>query len=328
MLELTKPDQQIAYYDPGVGTMPASTARGKLGRIASQTGQQAFGFGIRANLTQAYTWLMQHYQPHDELYIFGFSRGAYTARALAGMLTRPGLLRPGSENLIDYAIREYATNRKDTAERQKGIREFADAFCWGTKKDKLFPNYPDPRYNEDWHCIPINYLGVWDTVKATGYLVWGDLHWPFTEQLFNVKKIRHAVSIDEKRKPYRELLFKPREGIEEAWFAGVHSDVGGTFEDHKLATISLKWVVDGVATNQLLLREKAYERHTDLKPDYAYPLAHQMGLLWNLAGVRRRSIPDNALIHSSSAPAVSGFRTICPTYPTPSCPAVGPTRTG
>lgn len=299
MLELTRPAEQIAYYDPGVGTMPASTAKGKVGRLASKTGQLAFGFGMRANLTQAYTWLMQNYQPGDELYIFGFSRGAYTARALAGILTRPGLLRPGSENLVDYAIREYATNRNITPDVQAGIREFSDSFCWGTEASKLFPQYPTPGYHEDWHCIPVRYLGVWDTVKAAGYFIWGDLEWAFTQQLFNVDSIRHAVSIDERRKPYRELPFDPRPGVQEAWFAGVHSDVGGTFEEYELATISLKWVVDGVIGEDLLFRDGAYQQQTSLDIDNSIGEIHKMGRLWNLAGVRGRKISDAALIHSS-----------------------------
>src|SRR5262249_18670176 len=99
MLKMTEPSVQIAYYDPGIGTLPASTARGYVERKVSRIGELAFGWGLRSKLADAYRWLMQHYQFKDEIYIFGFSRGAYTARALVGMLNRPGLLRPGSENL-------------------------------------------------------------------------------------------------------------------------------------------------------------------------------------------------------------------------------------
>src|ERR1700712_4936666 len=119
MLDLRQPDEQIAFYDPGVGTLPAPTARGKVGRSFSRMGELAFGVGLRANLTQAYAWLMQHYHPGDELYVFGFSRGAYTARALVGMLARPGLLRPGSDNLVDYAVALYAVNGTPDEKRRR-----------------------------------------------------------------------------------------------------------------------------------------------------------------------------------------------------------------
>ena len=81
MLDLDNPSAQVAYYDPGVGTLPSPTAVSALGRFASRCGELAFGWGIKAKLTQAYTWLMNTYRPGDRVYLFGFSRGAYTARA-------------------------------------------------------------------------------------------------------------------------------------------------------------------------------------------------------------------------------------------------------
>ena len=95
LLDLGDPSRQIAYYDPGVGTMSSASARGTLGRATSRLCGLALGTGMKANLAEAYTYLMQHWRTGDSIYIFGFSRGAYTARALAGMLTRPGLMRPG-----------------------------------------------------------------------------------------------------------------------------------------------------------------------------------------------------------------------------------------
>jgi uncharacterized protein (DUF2235 family) len=305
MLDLRDPKVQIAYYDPGVGTLPASSARGRVGRFTSVLGQLAFGNGLQTNLTQAYTWLMHHYQPNDQIYVFGFSRGAYTARALTGMLTRPGLLRPGSENLVEYAVGEYVNNRTIDDRVKKGIQNFADAFCWGTEKIPLFPEWPEPAlFHEDWHCVPVEYLGVWDTVKATGFLQFGDLQWPFTRNLRNVRRARHAVSIDERRLPYREYLAKPSSHLEEVWFAGVHSDVGGTFEDPeekpRLSTIPLKWIADAVV-GELSLREDAYQKYCTVSEDNALGQIHKMGRLWSLAGVRHRPRPENAILHASVA---------------------------
>lgn len=304
MLDLQLPDEQIGYYDPGVGTLPASTVHGRVARRWSHLTQMAFGLGMRANLTQAYTWLMQHYQPNDEIYIFGFSRGAYTARALAGMLIRPGLLRPGSENLIDYAMAEYAANRKRARPVQAGIVDFADSFCWGTKDDPMFPGWEEVTTNHpedplNLHSVPLAYVGLWDTVKAAGVPGFvGDLRWAFTNELWNAAHIRHAVSIDEQRPPFKYEPVKIRENVEEVWFAGVHSDVGGTFADDRLATIALKWIVDG-ACRDLILRGNLYSgRFAPGRLDASGDI-NPMKPLWKLIGSRPRVYPDTARFHDS-----------------------------
>lgn len=300
MLDLSNPDRQLGYYDPGPGTMSSANAHGPLGRWVSKMAGLAFGSGMRTNLGEAYTFLMHHWQPGDELYVFGFSRGAYTARALVGMLNRPGLLRPGSENLVPYAVAKYATNKTFTHADREDLRAFSHAFCWGTKAAPLSPPWADDTYEMHWHAVPIKYLGVWDTVKAAGILRFGDLHWPFTHQLPNVDRIRHAVSIDEHRRPYREYLAAPRpHGLEEAWFAGVHSDVGGTFvDDSRLSRITLKWIVDGTV-GDLDLRTGAYARQCTVEASFAEGVRHAMGKIWILTGVRHRPLPDTARLHAS-----------------------------
>jgi len=302
MLDLSDPAAQIGFYDPGVGTLSAANARGGAGRWLSRMSGLAFGSGINTNLAEAYSYLVQHWRPGDDLYIFGFSRGAYTARALAGMLTRPGLLRPGSENLIPYAVHQYANNKTYTSRDRADMAEFSHAFCWGTEDRPLFPHWRgEDAYDTKWHCVPISYLGIWDTVKAAGILRIGDLRWPFTHQLFNAHKIRHAVSIDEYRRPYRYYPADPRhDGLQEAWFAGVHSDVGGTFEpDHRLAAIALKWVVEGALAQHLLLRPGALPRLSAVDESCALGEIHAMGKVWLLAGYRKRKIPQDAKLHAS-----------------------------
>jgi uncharacterized protein (DUF2235 family) len=259
---------------------------------------------MKTNLAEAYTYLMQHWRMGDSIYIFGFSRGAYTARALAGMLTRPGLMRPGSENLVSYAVAKYAINRDFKKDEYKRIAEFSSAFCWHTDNEPLFATIKRNDPGQIWHhAVPVAYLGLWDTVKAAGILRFGDLRWLYTRALPNAARIRHAVSIDERRRPYREYLVEPKpsriEGLEEVWFAGVHSDIGGTFEpDHKLATIALKWIADGVRSD-LVLRPGAYEEACAVDDGFALGQIHRMGAIWILAGSRRRHLPAGAVLHSS-----------------------------
>jgi uncharacterized protein (DUF2235 family) len=301
LLEKSDPTSQLTYYDPGVGTLAPAAAHTAVHRTVSLLFMRAFGTGLKDNVAQAYQYLMQHWCPGDAVYIFGFSRGAYTARALAGMLLRPGLMRPGLENLLPYAVEKYAINRDFTKDEYAKWNEFARAFCWRTDGEALFPTVRQNNPAQMWHfALPVAYLGLWDTVKAAGFLRLGNLRWPYTRSLPNVARIRHAVSIDERRRPYREYLVERHPlGAEERWFAGVHADVGGTFmPDHRLATIALKWIVDGVA-GELMIDEAGYREQCTVIEDFATAPIHDNGKLWDLVGRRSRPMPADALVHPS-----------------------------
>jgi len=293
LLDLSDPATQVAYYDPGVGTFSAHGAWTPAARSLSRVLGLAIGSGMRENLGEAYRYLMEAWEPGDRLYIFGFSRGAFTARALAGMLYRVGLLRPGCENLVQYAVNVYARNRGRDAdlsrdEGWKRIDRFSAAFARTINQSR---------------AIPITFMGIWDSVKAARVLG-RDLTWPYTRQLPNAAMVWHAVSIDEKRRPYREYLVQhnaDKTTLNETWFAGVHSDVGGTFEDDpKLADISLKWMVEGAMSAGVLLRLRAYRHRCELTPEHAMGRTHRMGRIWALAGYRKRTIPSGARVHVSA----------------------------
>lgn len=249
LLDLSDPGVQVGYYDPGVGTFASGAAWTPAARWVSRTAGLAFGAGMRQNLGEAYTWLMQHWAVGDRVFVFGFSRGAYTARALLGMIRQIGLLRPGLENLVPYAVAEYASRSGQFTDADwDEVHEFADTFA-----QKV----------DDRTSVPVAYVELWDTVKAAGFLNW-DVHWAWTRKIpYNVAAVRHAVSIDETRRPYREYLLEferpEATAAREAWFAGVHSDVGGTFEDAPgLSTIALRWVVAGALDSQLRIRTRRW----------------------------------------------------------------------
>jgi uncharacterized protein (DUF2235 family) len=294
MLDISDRASQVAYYDPGVGTFSATGAWTPVGRKASRLAGLALGSGLRTNLAQAYTYLMQHWEPGDKLYVFGFSRGAYTARALAGLLHRAGLLRPGSDNLVPYAVGVYARSKQAwTRDDWRQIDKFADSFSWDADGSR---------------SVPIEFMGLWDSVKAAGVLRWNP-QWPYTRQLPNVNVVRHAVSIDEKRRPYREYLVEakpPRPALEEVWFAGVHSDVGGTFEDDpRLAHITRKWMVDGAVAAGLKIAPGAYQKICPVTADDASGTIHRMGLVWAALTYRHRRIPPGARVHCSVQPRLT-----------------------
>ena len=303
--DLTKPDEQVLYYGPGVGTMAPPSAWTGLAQRISLTGGMALGHGMRQDIAEAYTYLMDTWQPGDKVFVFGFSRGAYTARALCGMLYRIGLLRPGTDNLVPYAVRTYARNRgKDSdLSREEG---------WG-RMDK-FAKGLSRRIDGDSPAFPVHYLGIFDTVKATK--AFGrDISWPYTRSLPNVRVVRHAVSIDEKRRPFEEYLVfpDPKEtfpALQEVWFAGVHSDVGGGFEDDfTLSKITMRWILDGAIKQGFKVRSGKYRYHlTDLGEAEACSPMRGTDAVWRFLQApwhwlfspwRGRPIPEDATIHAS-----------------------------
>lgn len=216
---------QIAYYHPGVGTMGARSALTSIGRWWTKVIGLAFGYGISDNIADAYQFLMANFEPGDNIYIFGFSRGAYTARVLCGMLHIAGLLTRGNEGLIPYAIRMMKSQHID--------------FKVAAGFKKTFSR----------ECKP-HFVGVWDTVSSVGW-VYNGVHFPFTTLAHNpdVSVARHAVSIDERRAFFRQNLFgapgTPTQDVKEVWFAGVHCDVGGGYPDaeSQLSQITLRWML-------------------------------------------------------------------------------------
>lgn len=301
---------QITYYHPGVGTMGARNALTRIGKWWTRKIGLAFGYGISTNIADAYQFLMHTYEERDRIYVFGFSRGAYTARALCGMLHMVGLLTEGNEDLIPYAIRMIKRKHIDF----RIAADFRDTFS----RD----------------CKP-HFVGVWDTVSSLGW-IYDAVHFPYTRATKNpdLHIVRHAVSIDERRAFFRENSFgspaNSQQDVLEVWFAGVHSDVGGSYPEpqSQLSKIALRWMLceaerAGLKVDQ---RRKAYilgAKGPNVAPDpYAKCLHKSLHGWWWIAEVwpkivqkrgadgewhkslrlnlgRRRFIPPDSLFHES-----------------------------
>jgi uncharacterized protein (DUF2235 family) len=186
----------------------------------------AFGDGFAQNIAEAYQFLMSSYNPGDLVYLFGFSRGAFTARALAAMLHSVGLLHSGMDNMVRYAQRYWL--------RDFGPNTDGGQICRDFKQSLSRP-------------CPIHFIGVRDTVGSVGYI---NQFREFPHTLHNpeVSHVRHAVSIDERRSCFRQnLMFTafPEQDIKNVWFAGVHSDVGGGYPkaESGLAKVAFQWMM-------------------------------------------------------------------------------------
>jgi uncharacterized protein (DUF2235 family) len=221
--------KQVGYYHPGVGTMGAPTARNRLSKAWSIVMGLAFGAGLLSNVGDAYRYLMNVYEEGDNVFLFGFSRGAYAVRALGGVLHMYGLLRPGNDGLIPHIIAMYAKKTRKAAGMTHTFQvadEFKATFC---------------------RPCPLHFVGVWDTVSSVGW-IWDPLKLPYTGQNPDMTTGRHALSIDERRCYFRNNLWGPQlpgQNIKQVWFAGVHSDVGGSYGylECGLSQFSLEWML-------------------------------------------------------------------------------------
>lgn len=224
---------QVAFYDPGVGTFSAPAALTRTSRAVTKLFGLAFGYGITDNIGDAYRFLMETYEPGDRVYIFGFSRGAYTARAVAAMLYKCGLLERRNDNLLPYALKLFKYDRRPHI--YKGFRRTFSRKC------------------------NVHFVGVWDTVSSVGW-VYDPLTLQFTANNPIVETVRHAIAIDERRCFYRQNLWgKGGKGqdVKQVWFAGAHCDVGGGYDERESgpSQISLNWMIDEAVRSGLVIDE-------------------------------------------------------------------------
>lgn len=221
-------NEQIIHYVQGVGTKTFERIRGG-----------GFGYGISDNIKDGYKFLVSNYEDGDDIYIFGFSRGAYTARSLAGLIRNVGILKREKLYLIDQAYRIYKDRTPDWHPNSPNSQAFKQEHTW-----------PNER---------IKFLGVFDTVGALGAPFGIILGW-LIDKIFAcsfhdtqlssiVENAYHALAIDERRLIFQPTLMKENkqhtpENFEQKWFPGVHSNVGGGYANTGLSDLALTWMTE------------------------------------------------------------------------------------
>jgi uncharacterized protein (DUF2235 family) len=316
------PDRQVCFYHPGLGTMEPPGALTGASREVTKLLGKAIGLGLEDDIRDAYAFLMNHFEEGDRVYLFGFSRGAYTVRAVAAVLHMYGLIRPGNEPLVPYAIRMMmAINNIEESKRQDSKTLLDDYFGLA-------------RQFKDHFCVPCNpyFIGVWDTVSSVGWIE-NPLRLPYTANNPDVQIGRHAVSIDERRAFFRSNLWHPTpEGgpkdLKQVWFPGVHRDVGGGYPEPEsgLSKIALEWMLKEAGSAELMTDSARVDLMLGrsgggyASPDANAELHESLIGLWQLAEYipkrhynwtlgkeerranlsRRRTIPDGSFIHQSA----------------------------
>ena len=226
--------QQIVFYDAGVGT----------GNAVDRLVGGAFGRGLESHVKLGFQFLAQNYEPNDEIYLFGFSRGAFTARSLGGFIGAcRGLLSRENQHKLADCWKYY---RSPPAERN------------GFELHNEIENHVH-------HGVRIECLGVWDTVGALGipgdaFNVSNRARYAFHDTALSALT-RHAfqaLAIDEQRGPFEATLWeRPKEPIsgqvvEQVWFPGVHANVGGGYPNSELADLALRWMLARIVANTKL----------------------------------------------------------------------------
>jgi uncharacterized protein (DUF2235 family) len=316
---LQRNERQIAFYDSGVGTLADPTMITARGRWVSKKVDMAIGQSVRENVCEAYQFLSRHFQPGDKIFLFGFSRGAYTIRALAGMIHFLGLVRPELEGLARLAWAIYANDDASlpVSRRFEGGNRFKKSFALGNE-------------------VRIHFVGAWDTVSSFGF-IWNLRTAPYTANNPSIDHVRHAVSIDEHRACFQANLFRPKsadqhKSFQQLWFPGAHADVGGGYPEAEsgLGKTALQWMYDEAAQHDCLFDQeqidtflgKSAESPKMSKPDVLATAHNSTQGFWHLLEwfprkqwdhdsdpgrlrwffpnlYRRRKIPEDAEFHES-----------------------------
>lgn len=240
---------QISKYINGVGD-----SNYKLRQMLGG----AFGFGLIERIARGYTFISRNYVEGDKIFIIGFSRGAYTARALAGLITNKGLLartfNQGEDESYDMAVRAWFSYREGIKQKsyKNRLQNMLTAFT--SLKNYFLQNTID---EDDFiKNIPVEAVAVWDTVGALGIpdFEFDDSRaeirdgFAFADNALNpkVKRGFHAVALDEMRLLFTPTLWDKRDGIQQMLFVGAHADVGGGYKEAGLSDIALRWMIDAL----------------------------------------------------------------------------------
>ena len=282
--------KQVAFYDPGVGTLARPNPWTKLKQDAVTVLGLATGYGLDDNLLKAYAFLIDNYEEGDDIFLFGFSRGAYTVRVLAGLIHKVGLLAPQQCNLADAALTAYKQASAAFAE-QGDLDKFEDGAA-NEDQPQAQPANRDDQASQFARIVStrwptIKFVGVWDTVasvivpRSDRFYAFSLKKLAFTQLNPSVRVFRQAIAIDERRRMFQLESWKepqtfmrnhfsatnnsePQNTLQ-VWFAGVHADIGGGYPEKEsgLSKFPLLWMIDeavkhGLAVNRQTVNHLAW----------------------------------------------------------------------
>ena len=305
---------QIVFYDTGVGT----------GNLLDRIAGGLFGVGLADNVKQAYGFVVDNYQPGDELFLFGFSRGAHTVRSLGGLIGLIGLIPKQHMDEFPQAWAYYRTPPQARTETQR--REFL----------ARFPEDAQPRKTR------IDFIGVWDTVGTMGIPMGplrmiGQRRYRFhnTNLGDNVARAFQALALDEHRRAFAPAIWKREAGLkerlkgygieqqilEQTWFVGAHSNVGGGYPDTGLSDQAFGWMARRAMRYGLALDKKYVEQTQE---NSCYFLVNSRTAKWRLSPAKLRTVcqtDESERIHYTAVDRLNATSANCNFDPYPyDCP--------
>lgn len=267
--------RQRVLYAPGIGT------GGYFDRIIGGT----WGAGTMARVRTVYRSLCESYEPGDQIALFGFSRGAFAARAIAGLIGTVGLVRNDQLDHIEQAFSCYQNPK----------------MLWGSEGQTFRDRHS--------YSVTVFFIGLWDTVIRHGPIL-APVGWLIERALSrrfglvdqragrHIRHVAHALALDEERsafRPFRMTASHPAQTVQELWFAGSHSDVGGGYQESRPSEFSLRWIIERAAQAGLMFHEMP-RIHEDA---YSAPLNPSRIRTWRLLPSRRRVLMESDRIHES-----------------------------
>jgi uncharacterized protein (DUF2235 family) len=316
---------QIIHYDEGVGTGELDSLRGGM-----------FGAGLIDNVREAYRFLVFNYDPGDEIYVFGFSRGAFSARTFVGFLRHVGPLHRLHVGRIDEAVKLYQKRAAGDAGSDEAMRRFradySDKVCIGDADDAWRCTNKPGYIKGSAPQLRLKYLGVWDTVGALGIpeiLPFSD--WMNREHKFHdasldsfVENARHAVAIDERRELFPPVFFSDLTSLnaeagfendnvkapyQERWFPGDHGSIGGGGDVRGLSDDALAWVLAGAKAAGLKLDSGIGTRIHGFSPNALAPLVNVADADWSITSVFSDDRDGPEFLWQLSSSAIRRWRT-------------------
>jgi uncharacterized protein (DUF2235 family) len=311
-------DLQTIWYEAGVGSDSSSTAQrarrtqsllattGVSGGVRFWVGfrtllkaiEGGLGVGISETIVNGYKAIVHLYQPGDRIYLVGFSRGAFAARCIAGVISRCGLLRAEYERFSADVVQIYRTRETPSVD----VRLRLDMVYPG--RGSVQADNPNCR-----HSVAVEFLGVFDTVASLGFPLWGwwfrfSPIWeniPFSTDPAKVcRNIYHALAMDERRSQFFPTLFTKPKGqyqpnvLEQVWFRGAHADLGGGYARHDLSDTPLQWMTAAMTRHGLTFTPQAF---ANLVPNLIGTLHDELVRqpTWNFFGSwpRWHPVPDS-----------------------------------
>lgn len=297
---LEKSATQLCYYSPGLGTITPLWVERNRSKKWFKFKARVSGYSLKNNVLDAYKFITENYNDGDRIYFFGFSRGAYTVRVVAGVIRMFGILQKGNTAHLEELYRLYENYKNQDIKRENEKDSAGESRVSDDVKivARIKSSFSRGEGN-------LAFMGIWDTVSSIGNVFSSNSNLPYTYDLKYINSVRHAVAIDEKRLRFsrQKVKAESHKGLKEVYFAGVHSDIGGSYKEEGLSKISLVWMLGEASDFGLRLEKSKVDKYVlgltrkFQPPNHLQEIHNSYKGIYRVFSPQSREIPIGSLIH-------------------------------